>query len=146
MAVYTVSHVERVLRRYLDIRCALEGSSQQLLDLYVTQGKKSKQAPQPLGQTKTGQPWPFMEPQHAKPPMDGKAKARLMEDLHVSVLDIDEAFPKLSDDDQYLILEYHIKQSKTLDEFMAERKVTSRGSMQRRIARSVQRLTRYMES
>lgn len=146
MAVYTARAVERILRYYLDIRGVLEGNCQRLPDTYSLRTKPRRdRSTQPFGQTATGDPWPFMEPQHARSPMDGKAKARLMEELHVSILDLEAAFPRLSEDDQFLLMEYHIKQNKTLDELCAIRGVDSRGSMQQRVARAVQRLAREME-
>lgn len=147
MAVYTVNMVEKYLRMYQDIRFTLEGNCQRLPDTYTLRTKpKRNLTRQPFGQTATGEPWPFMEPKHAKPPMDGKRNAQLMEDLHTAVLDIESAFPRLSEDDQQLIYDYHITQNKNLDEIAVERNVSSRGSMCQRIARAVQRLTREMEN
>lgn len=146
MATYTVRSVERFLRSYLDILCTLEGNTQSLHDTYVTKKKKkTHREAVPFGQTTQGEPWPFMEPKHARSPTDGKTKARFLEDLHCAVLDIEEAFPLLSEDDQYLIREYHITQNKTLDELMVERSVASRGSLHQRIHRAVRRLTYLME-
>lgn len=142
--MYTAKLVERLLRSYLDILCTLEGNTQNLHDTFVTKRKRTS-AIRPFGDN-SNQPWPFMEPLHAKPPMDGKTKARFLEDLHCAALDIEAAFPRLADDDKELLLKYHITQSHTLDELMKERNVTSRGSMHQRIFRSVQRLTYLMNN
>jgi len=69
----------------------------------------------------------------------------MMEDLHVSCIDIEEGLPQLTKEDQKLIIDYHILHRKTLDELCAERSHTSRGSMQRRIQRAVTRLVDVME-
>lgn len=133
MITYTEGSVERLLRNYLDIRATLEGNTQKLHDTYTIPLKQQQQTN------------PFSIPRHAKPPRDGKAKARFLEELLCAVIDLEEAFPRLSPDDQELLLKYHISQGYTLDELMAERGVTSRGSMQLRIRRSVQRLVRELE-
>ena len=82
---------------------------------------------------------------NAKAPQNGKGRARMMEDLHVSCIDIEQGLPQLTQEDQRLIIDYHILHRKTLDELCVERKYTSRGSMQRRIQRAVARLVDVME-
>jgi hypothetical protein len=98
----------------------------------------------PFGMTDR-QPWPFRDTPHAKPPRDGKAKARTMEDLHCAVLDIEEGLRHMHPQDVDLLMKYHILQTHTLDELVAECKLASKGSMQQRLFRIVQRLTREME-
>ncbi len=146
-ATYTVGIVERLLRNYLDIRSYLEGKGQLLPDTYtVKPAPRTNKERMPLGQTALSQPWPFMEAPRARAPMDGKARARTIQDLHVSCLDIEEALKKLHDDDVELLLKYHILQTHTLDQLVVERQVTSRGSMQRRVRRAVERLVRELEA
>lgn len=146
MATYTARSVERLLRNYLDIICTLEGNCQQVPDTYTIHKKPPRNmARQPLGQTTTGDPWPFMETKHARVPTDGKTKARFLEELHCAAIDIETHFHALSSDDKNLILKYHILQSHRLDELMQEYGLSSRGSMQQRISRAVQRLVNLME-
>lgn len=145
MPTYTAPMVEKLLRNYLDIRYTLEGRGQILPDTYAVRTAARNTDDVPLGQTARGQPWPFMEKARAKAPMDGKRRARLIEELHVACIDIEDALRKLTDDDLELLYDYHIFQNKTLDELVAARGVTSRGSMQKRIYRAVQRLTYAME-
>lgn len=142
---YTDNLVERLLRNYLDIRATLEGNTQRLHDTYIVDTKRTQsRRERPLGQVAQGEPWPFMETKHAKVPQDGKAKARFLEELLCAVIDIEQTFPRLSNDDKELLLKYHITHGYTLDELMVERGVTSRGSMRQRVARSVTRLTRIL--
>jgi hypothetical protein len=145
MAIYTTSNVERLLRSYLDIKQTLETRGQILPDLYTMKPKPRSSVGLPFGQTPSGKAWPFMEPQRAKAPTDGKRQARQMEELHVCCLDIEEALPKVTDDDLELLYKFYIFQTHTLDDLVAERKVTSRGSMRQRCHRAVERLTRVLE-
>jgi len=126
MQAYTPAQVERILRNFLDIRATLEARGQQLPDLYITGPKREGT-------------------RHARMTTDGKAKARLMEELHVATIDILDGLHRVSHDDAYLLINYYILGNSTLDDFVRERKMHSRGSMQRRIARAVQRLTRVLE-
>ena len=142
--MYTVGLVEKMLRSYLDIKYTLEGKGQQLPDTYATFPKNSNKIEQPLGMTRTGSPWPFMEPRHAKVPTDGKQKARFLEELHCATIDIEEAFKEVTDDDLELLYKYHVFQTHTLDELAYERNVKSRGSMRQRVLRAVERLTRVL--
>jgi hypothetical protein len=145
VATYTVGTVERLLRNYLDVRYALEGRGQQLPDTYVVREKRdTSERERPFGHG-TGQSWPFMEPKHARAPMDGKAKARLMEDFHCAIIDIENALRDMSDDDLELIYKYYILGTHTLDDLLVERGAQSRGSMLRRNQRAVARLTQRME-
>lgn len=145
MPTYTPTNVERLLRSYLDIRETLETRGQILPDLYITKPQARSLDRLPFGQTPNGKAWPFMEPQRAKSPVDGKRQARQMEELHVCCLDIEEALKKVTDDDLELIYKHLILQTHTLDDLVAERKLTSRGSMRQRVHRAVERLTRVLE-
>ena len=147
MSTYTVGLVERILRNFLDIRYTLEGNVQQLHDTAIVRNPvHASTRERPLGMSVNDpRGWPFREARHAREPMNGKAKARAKEELHCAVLDVEEAFPFLAKDDQELILKYHILQTHTLDELLIERGLSSRGAMQRRILRAVERLRREME-
>lgn len=126
MQAYTPTMVERILRNYLDIRSTLFARGQQLPDLYVGPRKEGTR--------------------HARTITDGKAKARLIEELHVSTIDIANGLQRLHEDDVDIIIKYHVYKTHTLDDLIRERGTVSRGSMQRRVFRAVQRLTRVMES
>lgn len=158
METYTPALVERLLRNYIDIRASFEGRSQRIHDSSLAIKRPTAYAEQPLGSG--GRPFPFMERHHASTPMDGKKRARSMEDLHCSVIDIEEGLAKLHEiavcgptenrrlqaqEDYFFIVVYYILHLYTLDELMALRGVTSRGSMQKRVFRAVQRLTKIME-
>ena len=128
--VYTVRRLEKLLSNYLDIRATISGRSQQLHDANAVEQEDMR---------------PFAARSHAKAPQNGKGRARMLEDLHVSCIDIEEGLPQLMKEDQRLILDYHITHTKTLDELCVERGHTSRGSMQRRIQRAVGRLVDILE-
>ena len=127
MHAYTTVMVERLLRNFVDIRCTLEARGQQLPDTYL------------VGPRREGT-------RHARGPTDGKARARQIEELHVATLDIIDGLALLTEDDRQLLIDYHILQNKTLDDLVKEFNTQSRGSMQRRVYRCVQRLTRKINS
>lgn len=147
MSTYSVSSVERLLRNYLNIRYLLDVNAQQLRDTSVSVGPNAEtRREMPLGMSRTDTvAWPFRETRHARPPIDGKARARAREELHCSVIDLENVFPYLSKEDQELLTKYHVYQTHTLDDLTAERGLTSRGAMQRRILRSVGRLRNLLE-
>ena len=137
--------VEKLLQNYVDIRCTLDGKGRVLSSPYVIKRETERKGPQPFGQTRNGQAWPFMEPTHARPPTDGKTKARAMEDLHCAVLDLERAWPNITEDDQDLLAKYHILQTHVLDDLLVERNLSSRSALRERILRAVKRLTKEME-
>lgn len=141
---YTATMVERLLRNYLDLRATIGGRGQQLTDVYVATKARASPRERPLGH-QVGQTWPFMEPRHARPPLDGKARARQFEELHCAIIDLEAALARTHDDDLELLYKYFILQTHTLDALVAERQVTSRGSMRQRVWRAVERLAREME-
>jgi hypothetical protein len=128
--VYTTARLEKLLSNYLDIRATLNGRSQQLHDMNAIETNDAR---------------PMSRRSHSKAPQNGKGRARMMEDLHVSCIDIEENLPKLLQDDRQLIMDYHILHRMTLDELCVSRGNKSRGSMQRRIQRAVTRLVDVME-
>jgi hypothetical protein len=159
MVTYTPALVERLLRNYLDIRNTFEGRAQRLHDASLVKKTIVSYAEKPLGSG--NRPYPFMERQHVASPPDGKRRARSMEDLHCSVIDIEDALAELyqtclygrtenirfqAQEDYFFLINYYILHLYTLDELMELRGVSSRGSMQKRVFRAVQRLTKIMES
>lgn len=152
MRSYSVQRVERLLHNYIDFRLNLldGGSSQTPAEASETAAAPARAAlsytkVRPLGWTENDQRWPFMEPRHAHAKIDGKRKAQLMTEIHVSVLDLECGLKRISDDDLEIIYKYHLFQTRTLDELCVERGVKSRGSMSRRIERAVSRLVFEME-
>lgn len=148
MATYTQSFVEKILRNYLDIRNTLEGNAQRLHEKHceVKRPNFDQRLRRERAFGQTDQRWPFMEPSHATPPRDGKAKARAMEDLHCAVIDLETAFPRLSLEDQELLLRYFVYQEQSnYDELAEELGLVTRSAAQKRTAKAVQRLTREME-
>lgn len=141
---YTANQVAKLLANYLDIRYTLETRGQQLPDTYVIAKPQPTKRELPLGMSPRDEHFPFMETRHARTPMDGKAKARLIEDLHVSALDIEHAWPHIADDDADLLAKYYVLHTHTLDDLLVEHGHTSRGSMHQRIQRAVKRLTHKM--
>jgi hypothetical protein len=155
MQRYTLGVTERLLRNFLDIRETLLGRAQPIAPNPTVLTPPVRMPGRiPLGQTATStRPWPFIGKGHARPARDGKMRARQMEDLHCAVIDIEMALNartsdgdyRISHDDFFFLTEYYIYQNYTLDELCALRKTTSRGSMQRRCQRAVQRLVDELE-
>jgi hypothetical protein len=133
--IYTPRFVERLLKSYLDIVSTLEGKGQEIIEAPPVQSRDF------LEQSSS-----FVREIHARSKIDGKGKARQIEDLHCAILDLEKHLPTLHKDDQELIIRYHIRQDLTLEELAAERRVASKGSMQKRIYRAVSRLARKMEN
>lgn len=157
MRTYSVGQVERLLRSYLSIRNVILGNApQQGADNPYLTGRTAPVPDhrRPLGMgPMEGRPWPMMEPRHARKVRDGKAQARAREDLHCAVIDIETALaatdrdgvPLLSRTDRWLLVEYFIYGNYTLDELCALLGTVSRGSMQRRCQRALERLVAVMD-
>lgn len=147
MHVYSIPSVIRLLRSYIDFRHYLLGQAVRNADTYAVPDQKiERRGELPLGQTKGDKrPWPFRELMRAKAPRDGKRRAQLMQDIHVSMIDLEEGLKLLSDDDLELIYKYHLFQTHTLEDLCAERGTRDRGAMSRRVERAVERLVRAME-
>lgn len=151
MRSYSVKAVERLLRNYVDFRHnLLDGGSGQALTESIEPAAPavatlSHTNLRPLGWSENDPRWPFMEPRHARTRIDGKQKAKAMQEIHVSVLDLEAGLKRLTDDDLEIVYKYHLFQTRTLDELCIERGVRSRGSMSRRIERAVNRLCFEME-
>lgn len=138
--------VKKLLRSYLDIRYTLEGKSPELPDTYAVPVRFNyDKSRMPFGMTPSSQPWPFMEQRGATAKSDGKRQARMMEELHVSCLDIEKALRQLDDDELEIVYKHLIFQTHTLDDLIEERGLTSRGSMQSRVQRIVRRITKLIE-
>ena len=143
---YSVAEVERLMKNYLDFRYHLEGSAQRLPEnaSYI-QPRWTGELP--LGMKRTDpRPWPFREPRHATPPRDGKAKAKKMEMVWGSMLDLERGLAQLSDDDLALMYKYYIFQTHTLEELKTELHTDHPSTVQRRLQRIVKKLTRIMEN
>lgn len=145
MLDYTPNMVERLLRSYLDIRLSLDvqGTDYQIAapTLHtVILGKDS-----PLGRTRTNPSWPFMDKQHAATIRDGKRQARQREELHCAAIDIESAMQQISDDDRWLLTQYLIFESVTLDDLVKKFHFAGRSGARMRVSRAVARLTRELE-
>jgi hypothetical protein len=140
--VYSKGIVIRLLQRYLDIRLSLiDRMPKQDKAIYSSQQHQYRE--KPLGASaNTG--WPFMQKPNAQPRMDGKRKARMMEDLHCATIDLENALLTLTPDEYKLIAEYYIYGSVTLDELAEARGLTSKGRLHDRIMRIVAKLVRRM--
>ena len=97
----------------------------------------------PLGAS-PATPWPFMAKPRAQQLVDGKKRARMMEDLHCAALDLEAALQDLSDADFALIADYYIIGNGTIEELAHARGLSSKGRLQERIQRIVRRLVRTM--
>src|SRR5690606_22927044 len=96
----------------------------------------------PLGYDPS-QSWPFREKKRASRVRDGKRRGREIEELHVSVLDVEEGLRRMPVSD-YLILKWYFIEGYTIDEVATKVGIASRGSMLNRINRIVGRLTDVM--
>lgn len=88
----------------------------------------------------------MQEPRHARPAVDGKAKAQNALELHCAAMDFELGVEKLSDRDLELLLKYFVYGTHTLDELCAERGMSSKGSMSDLLSRIIRRLTRIMNN
>lgn len=141
---YSPVMVERLCRSYLDHRHSLFGSAQRLPDSTIVDKPEATTRELPFGMRRGDSPWPFFEPIHAKPKVDGKRKADLATSLWVSMMDLEAGLKKLSDDDIGLVYKYHIFQTRTLDELAVEIGIKSRSAVSARVQRAVARLTHLM--
>jgi hypothetical protein len=81
---------------------------------------------------------------HAMQRVDGKKRARMLEDLHCATMDLEAALQQLSDDEFKLLADYYIYGNGTLDELAQARGLLSKGRLQEKIQRLVRKLVRYM--
>ena len=84
-----------------------------------------------------------MEGKRASQTRDGKKRGRQIEDMHVSVLDLEAGLNRLSEDDRTIVVAYYVA-GYTFDELATMYGLASRGSMNSRVNRIVSRLTRVM--
>lgn len=134
------------MQNYLDFRYTQEGSAQKLPEtlLYVPPRWKGEL---PLGMKVTDlSPWPFKEPRHAKEPRDGKAKAKQIEMIWVSMLDLERGFTQLSDDDLSLVYKYYVFQTHTLEELTADLGTEHPSTVFRKLQRIAKKLAQIMEN
>lgn len=141
---YSPVMVEKLARSYLDHRHSLFGSAQRLPDSTIVDKPEATTRELPFGMRRGDSPWPFLEPTHAKPKVDGKRKADLATSVWISMMDLEEGLKKLSDDDISLIYKYHIFQTRTLDELAVEIGIKSRSATSARVQRAVARLAHLM--
>jgi hypothetical protein len=146
MQSYTVDNVIRLMQNYLDFRYNQEGSVQQLPEttMYVAPKWRGEL---PLGMRPTDlSAWPFREPRHAKEPRDGKAKAKQIELIWVSMLDLERGLSHLPDDDLTLMYKYYVFQTHTLDELAVDLGTEHASTVLRRLQRIAKKLTQIMEN
>lgn len=142
---YNNQTVIRLMNNYINIRMRLlDGMPTRPTPLYTSGPKdQKKKKEQPLG-SNSGQSWPFMEKPKAQPNIDGKKKARMIEELHVSAIDLEEALAKLHEGDLDLVLKYYVYQTHNLDDLCNERNLTSKGGMQERLQRVIKKIVKHM--
>jgi hypothetical protein len=148
MADYTPTLVERMLRSYVPIRDSINGGGTVEVrnEQPVMRPQLPAEARLPLGRTKANPSWPFMTKPKAQPVRDGKRKAQQIQELHCAVLDIEAAFPRLSDDDQWIIVHHLILQTHELEDVARRYHLAGISGARMRVFRAVLRLTRYMEA
>jgi hypothetical protein len=124
-----------------------EGQAQRLMDSIVPEERTEHGVSRevPLGMTRNGSPWPFLEPRGARSPRDGKRKAKQILEIHVSMLDLENGLRALTDEDLALIYRYLLFQTHTLEQLCAEWGTKDVPSMYHRIMRAVDRLVFNME-
>lgn len=139
---YSQKIVIRLLTNYVDIRSQMiDRMPQPTRQLYRT--PKYTYDEKPLGAS-SSTPWPFMAKPRAQQIVDGKKRARMMEDLHVATLDLENALNTLSDADYQLIADYYLFGNGTIDQLATARGLRSKGRLHERIQRVVRRLVRVM--
>lgn len=143
--VYTVAAVTYLLTEYVIIRTRLiepGNKSQSDTVIYEATPSTLPKAKRPLGFTPTGTPWPFMEGgKRASTPRDGKKKARAIEGILISLVDLEAGLRATPDDDLELLYKYYLFGTRTLDELCRERDVATTEMMLRRCEHAVERLT-----
>lgn len=139
---YSQKIVIRLLDNYLKIRASMiDRMPQPSKPIYST--PKYSYDQKPLGASALT-PWPFMTKPRAQQIVDGKKRARMMEDLHCAALDLECALNQLSDEDYYLIADYYLFGNGTIEELAHARGLASKGRLQERIQRIVARLVKLM--
>jgi hypothetical protein len=133
--LYTPAQVERIAQNYFQIKSGLYGFTKVPNDRHIFNTEESTQHFLPM-----------QEPRHARPVIDGKAKAQNSLELHCAVMDFEIALEKLPDRDLELLYKYHVFATHTLEELCVERGISSRGSMSDLLTRIVKRLTRIMNN
>jgi len=143
---YSVSSVKTLLENYVYIRSFITGVAPktQTDASSVRRPRIVDERRQPLGQKPSDtSPWPFMEGKRASQSRDGKRRGRQIEDMHVSVLDLESGLNRLDEDDRTIVFA-HYAAGYTFEELAAMYGLASRGSMNSRVNRIVRRLTDIM--
>lgn len=133
---YTPAQVERILKNYLAIRSMLDGSSRPPMVVPPADSAPDAVTPADRG--------PFSIPQHAKPHIDGKARARATEELLVCSLDLEDGIKRIPKREATVLAQYFIYETHTLEDLCADWNVNSRASMHKIIKRLVRKLTEVM--
>lgn len=142
---YSQRSVITLLQNYLDVRSTLvDRMPTPKVPLY-TPKKNHEFREKPFGAS-AALPWPFMTKHHAPVRTDGKKRARMMEDLHCAVLDLESALATLSVEDFGLVRDYYIVGAMTMEDLAQSRGLASKGRLQERLQRIVSRLVRVMNT
>lgn len=131
---YTPAQVERLLKNYLTIRSMLDGSPRPpMVQMLVTEQEEPVE-----------DRGPFSKPHRARGVIDGKARARAVEELHVSALDLEIGMQRMPTREANVLLHYFVMETHTLEDLCADWNVHSRASMHKIVKRIVRRLTEVM--
>lgn len=139
---YTTKVVERLMINYADIRSTLIDRMPKTSKTIYSSAKYVHRE-KPLGAS-ASTPWPIMSRSVASPHTDGKLKANMMEDLHISSIDLENALKKLTKEEYDLVADYYIFGNGTIEELAQARGLSSKGRLQERIQRVVRKLVRIM--
>lgn len=142
---YSRRSVITLLQNYLDIRSTLIDRMPNAAAPVYSAKKNHEFREKPFGASKA-LPWPFMTKHHAPMRVDGKKRARMMEDLHCATLDLERALATLSSEEYSLIREYYIVGAMTMEDLAASRGLASKGRLQERLQRIVNKLVRHMNN
>lgn len=136
MEKYTIHSVERLLRKYVDIRVLLIDRSFVGSDVMYTM------PPEDLREISNNV---FGTKPNASKVRDGKRTARATEELHCSSLDLEIGFNKLRPDEQYTLYHYYIVNDMTFDELARKLDLADRSVAKNKATRALRKLTEYMQ-
>lgn len=81
---------------------------------------------------------------HAASYTDGKKRARMMEDLHCAVLDLECALNQLEQEEFNLIADYYILGDTTIEKMAQARGLASKGRLHEKMQRVIRKLVRIL--
>lgn len=142
---YSKGTVIRLLEHYLDIRLSILDRMPTPTKPLYSNNERHTFREKPLGSSGNS-PWPFMSRPHATKKVDGKKRARMMEDLHCATLDLENALATLDKDEYDLVADYYIYGSGTLEDLAAARGLLSKGRLHDKLQRIVSKLVRRMNN